>query len=601
MLKKVFSAALSAVLAFGMAASLPESETVHAEDELSKTDLSFHAGLFFQTSDWIGRNELDSGEGYGIFPSKSVYIHGNQNIDTDVDFTDVYVDGPGHYSISMNQVSGIVDISTDTEEDMTGREWSLCGNDDYTGEPRTFTMIGIATDLEDCTFDEDWDAGSYTIYYNDKPLVFKNVKLTIGDKEYNSYKTVYHQYNWPDESPIMNISLVNTYSSTREMYAIDDPAMPSPGDKITIDFDIEYDAHTHNYVSSVATEPTCTKPGVMEYNCECGAGYTETIPATGHSYKSEVIAPTCTENGYTLHTCTVCGDSYKDNETEATGHSYKSEVIAPTCTENGYTLHTCTVCGDSYKDSETKAKGHTYTSKITKAATCKEDGVKTYTCSCGDTYTETIAKTAHKYTTKVVAPTYTAQGYTLHTCSVCGTSYKDNYKAKLTRTSIAKAAVTGISNKVYTGKSIAPAPVVKLGTKTLKKGTDYTVTYKNNKNVGKATVTITGKGAYTGKITKTFKINPKATSITKLTSPKKKQLKATFKKVSGVTGYQVVYSTSKKFTKATTKTATVKTTSKTVKSLKKGKTYYVKVRTFKTVGGVKYYGAYSAVKKIKVK
>ncbi len=254
-----------------------------------------------------------------------------------------------------------------------------------------------------------------------------------------------------------------------------------------------------------------------------------------------------------------------------------------------------------YELLDAPAHTHTYTSKITKAATCKEKGVKTYSCSCGDTYTEEIPATGHTYTEKVVAPTYDAQGYTEHTCSVCGTSYKDNYKAKLTRTSIAKASVTGISNKVYTGKSIAPAPVVKLGTKTLKKGTDYTVTYKNNKNVGKATVTITGKGAYTGTITKTFKINPKATSITKLTSPKTKQLKATFKKVSGVTGYQVVYSTSKKFTKSTTKTVNVKSTSKTVKSLKKGKTYYVKVRTFKTVGGVKYYGAYSAVKKIKVK
>ena len=68
-----------------------------------------------------------------------------------------------------------------------------------------------------------------------------------------------------------------------------------------------------------------------------------------------------------------------------------------------------------------------------------------------------------------------------------------------------------------------------------------------------------------------------------------------------MTGYQVKYSTSKKFTKSTTKTIGVKTTSKTVKSLKKGKTYYVKVRTYKTVKGTKYYSGYSAVKKIKIK
>ena len=401
--------------------------------------------------------------------------------------------------------------------------------------------------------------------------------------------------------------------------------------------------HEHTYESDSAKITTCTEDGWVHYICECGESYTEIISAPGHDYYEIYVEPTCTEKGHTEYTCSECGDTYTE-EIPATGHKYTEKVVAPTYDAQGYTEHTCSVCGDSYKDNYTdkleRPHEHSYTSKVTTPATCKEEGVKTYTCSCGDTYTEsipkltthtfgnwtttkaatctaegtqtrtcsvcgktetkTIAKTAHKFTTKVVAPTYTAQGYTLHTCSVCGNSYK-TYKAKLTRTSIAKAAVTGISNKTYTGKSIAPAPVVKLGTKTLKKGTDYTVTYKNNKNVGKATVTITGKGAYTGTITKTFKIYPKATSITKLTSPKKKQLKATFKKVSGVTGYQVVYSTSKKFTKATTKTATVKTTSKTVKSLKKGKTYYVKVRTFKTVGGVKYYGAYSAVKKIKVK
>ena len=153
----------------------------------------------------------------------------------------------------------------------------------------------------------------------------------------------------------------------------------------------------------------------------------------------------------------------------------------------------------------------------------------------------------------------------------------------VTQVSISKADVTGLKDMTYTGKALKPSPTVKLNKKTLKKGTDYTVTYKNNKKVGKATVTIKGKGNYTGTITKTFKINPKNTTVKKLTSPKTKQLKVTYKKVSGVTGYQVTYSTSKKFTKSTTKTATIKGVSKlskTVKSLKKGKTYYVKVRTY---------------------
>ena len=76
------------------------------------------------------------------------------------------------------------------------------------------------------------------------------------------------------------------------------------------------------------------------------------------------------------------------------------------------------------------------------------------------------------------------------------------------------ATVKGITNATYTSKAIQPVPTVKLGTKTLKSGTDYNVSYKNNTNVGTATVTITGKGNYTGTITKTFKINKAAQPIT---------------------------------------------------------------------------------------
>ena len=207
----------------------------------------------------------------------------------------------------------------------------------------------------------------------------------------------------------------------------------------------------------------------------------------------------------------------------------------------------------------------------------------------------------HSYISKVVKPTYDAEGYTLHTCSVCGVSYKDSFTAKLTRKSISKASVSGLKNKYYTGKAIKQTPVVKLGNKTLKSGTDYTVTYKNNKAVGTATVTVTGKGAYTGTVKATFKICPKKTTLKTVKSPKTKQLKATYTKVAGVTGYQVTYSTSSKFTKKTTKSVNASGTSKTISKLTKGKTYYVKVRTYKTVGKTKYYSGYSAVKKVKVK
>lgn len=113
--------------------------------------------------------------------------------------------------------------------------------------------------------------------------------------------------------------------------------------------------------------------------------------------------------------------------TEGHTHSYNAQTVAPTCTEQGYTLHRCS-CGASYKDSYTNATGHSYDSgRVTTAASCSAEGVKTYICTkCGATKTEAIAKTSHSYVETVVAPTYSAGGYTQHTCSVCGYSCTDS-------------------------------------------------------------------------------------------------------------------------------------------------------------------------------
>ncbi len=79
-----------------------------------------------------------------------------------------------------------------------------------------------------------------------------------------------------------------------------------------------------------------------------------------HIYTSVVTAPTCTAEGYTTHTCSVCNDTYTDAKTAALGHKYVSVVTDPTCTVKGYTTHTCSVCNDTYTDAETEALGHEY-------------------------------------------------------------------------------------------------------------------------------------------------------------------------------------------------------------------------------------------------
>jgi hypothetical protein len=77
-----------------------------------------------------------------------------------------------------------------------------------------------------------------------------------------------------------------------------------------------------------------------------------------HEYESLVIPPTCTDAGYTTHTCSVCGHVLVDSEVPALDHSYQSVVTPATCTEAGFTTHTCSNCGDSYTDTPVDALGH---------------------------------------------------------------------------------------------------------------------------------------------------------------------------------------------------------------------------------------------------
>ncbi|MCI9175802.1 MAG: hypothetical protein HFH49_12830 [Lachnospiraceae bacterium] len=171
------------------------------------------------------------------------------------------------------------------------------------------------------------------------------------------------------------------------------------------------------------------------------------------------------------------------------------------------------------------------------------------------------------------------------------------------KTSIKSAKISlKKTSYVYNGKKKQPSVTVKVGSKTLKKGTDYKVTYKNNKKVGSASVVISGIGKYTGKVTKKFKIVPKGTFLSKVTG-KSKGFTASWKKQAKSTdGYQIQYSTSKKFTKKTTKTKTVKKASArklTIKKLKAQKKYYVRIRTYKTVKGKKYYSSWSKSRSVK--
>ena len=168
------------------------------------------------------------------------------------------------------------------------------------------------------------------------------------------------------------------------------------------------------------------------------------------------------------------------------------------------------------------------------------------------------------------------------------------------KTDLSGAVVTA-ADQVYTGSAVTPALTVTCGEKALTAGVDYTAVYGNNVNIGTATVTITGIGDYTGTASGTFTILPKKVGSPKLKAGKN-QLTVKWKADKSVTGYEIEYSLKKTFKKA--KKITVKkakTTSYVIKKLKAKKTYYVRIRSFKTVAGKKYYSEWSKMLSKKVK
>ena len=153
-------------------------------------------------------------------------------------------------------------------------------------------------------------------------------------------------------------------------------------------------AHEHSY-TAVVTAPTCTEKGYTTHTCSCGHSYVDTYTdALGHAWDGGTVTkqPTATETGTKTFTCTRCSET-KTEVIPALSHehSYKAVVTAPTCTEKGYTTHTCS-CGDSYVDTYVDALGHAWDGgTVTKQPTATETGIKTYTCTrCSATKTETI-------------------------------------------------------------------------------------------------------------------------------------------------------------------------------------------------------------------
>lgn len=298
----------------------------------------------------------------------------------------------------------------------------------------------------------------------------------------------------------------------------------------------------------------------------------------------------------------------------------------PTVTVNGEILKKGTDYTVTYRDNVNAGTAKMLVNGIGKYKGTVE---KTFTIAKNDSLSSLrvqISKKQHTYTGKEIRPeliiVYDGErfiegiDYTLsyENNIEVGTGkikiqFKNFTKTGIVSFTITKADISGCSvslsasSYTYNKKARKPSVTVKNGSFNLTKGTDYSVTYSNNIKVGTATVKITGLGThYTGTAKKTFRIIPKGTSISKLKKKSKGFTVKWKKQATQTTGYQIQYSTSSKFKSAKTKTIKkVKTTSTSISKLKKKKTYYVRIRTYRTVSGVKYYSAWSKVKKVKTK
>ena len=192
---------------------------------------------------------------------------------------------------------------------------------------------------------------------------------------------------------------------------------------------VEKPALTHDEVKHDAKAPTCTEIGWDAYVTCSRCDYTTYAPIeeTGHSHNSVVTKPTCTEKGYTTHTC-HCGDTYVDTYVDALGHNeVTDEAVAPTCTNTGLTEGShCSACDEVFTaQNSIDALGHIEHNYEGKAATCTDFGWEAYfICDregCGYSSYKEIAALGHDEIHHAEIPaTCQAVGHSSYvTCSRC--------------------------------------------------------------------------------------------------------------------------------------------------------------------------------------
>ena len=287
---------------------------------------------------------------------------------------------------------------------------------------------------------------------------------------------------------------------------------------------------------------------------------------------------------------------------------------AATCTTEGTQTRTCEVCG-KVETQTIKALGHKEVVDKAVAATCTKTGLTEgkhcSVCNAVIKAQETVPAKGHKYVDTVVKPTYTAQGYTLHKCSVCGNSYKDTYTAKLTLAKVTGVKLTGraadalrinwtknanadgyIIEMYQNGKWARVAKITDNSTTTfrkaeLKASTVYKFRVKAYKMSGSTAV----YSAYSTELA--ARTNPSVMTGAKLSGRAADALRINWSKNVSADGYIVEMYQGGKWVRVAKITSNITTTFRKA-GLSASSVYKFRVRAYKMSGSTALYGNYSA-------
>jgi len=348
--------------------------------------------------------------------------------------------------------------------------------------------------------------------------------------------------------------------------------------------------------------------GTLEENPKLGHNYYKQLqPADPKEYDAKYADE--------IWVCKSCGKIFTDAEGTKeydpdpckNGHTIVvDEGKKATCITEGLTEgEHCKVCKKIIvAQKKIPATGHKYSEWITtKENTCTEEGITQRKCGiCGFTESKKLDKKAHEWDTDFTVDkkaTFQADGSKSKHCKNCDAVYGSTVIPRVNEMKLSAVTYS------YTGGVKTPSVTVKDAKgKTLKNNVDYTIKYASGrKNVGTYSVIMTLKGNYSTSKTMKFIINPKGTSISKLSKAKKSFTVKWKKQNTQTTGYRLIYSMNSKF-KTGNKYVMItsnKTTSKSIKKLKAKKKYYIRICTYKTVGGTKYYSGWSSVKSVTTK